>query len=437
MMSFYAKNNVNYVYVFLCILLGVLISGCTPLTKVWPDTSLPAYSALKTSSQPKSIFVFFDGTGNDPETPTNVWRLYELMENQKDPLTIGFYVEGVGANKGLAIREVLGLGMENRIKKGYSFITKNYKPGDKIYIFGFSRGALEARSLAGLIAYSGLPKISDEDVNHLEKIANKILERTKDKNDSDYEKKWEDWTPGDPPLLADEIRNKLGLEVQNAEVTFLGIWDTVPGSFFLNYNICKEKKNRKDGDRYKTDSYPAIRNIIHAVSIDEKRSKFQPILACPPINNTNATKINELWFPGAHADVGGGYKNPDPKKYPNVSSNDLPNISLNWMIGMLHESYRFKEGKPTYYLDKGEQVSLLPEKIDGLAHWSYGDFPGNLGSNCIDRKQQLEELNDPTLKKLKILNHPSYEERLKLGHAPIEKGREVEISKYPLACPKD
>jgi hypothetical protein len=107
------------------------------------------------------------------------------------------------------------------------------------------------------------------------------------------------------------------------------------------------------------------------------------------------------------------------------------------MIGMLHESYRFKEGKPTYYLDKGEQVSLLPEKVDGLAHWSYGDFPGNLRSNCIDRKQQLEELNDPTLKKLKILNHPSYEERLRLGHAPIEKGGEVDISRYPLACPKD
>jgi uncharacterized protein (DUF2235 family) len=314
MMSFYAKNNANHIYVFLCILLGVLISGCAPLTKVWPDTSSPAYSALKTSNQPKSIFVFLDGTGNDPEAPTNVWRLYELLENQNDPLTIGFYVAGVGANKGpTAIRQLLGIGMENRIKKGYSFITKNYKPGDKIYIFGFSRGALEARSLAGLIAYSGIPKVSGEDINHLEKIANKILEHTKDKNDSDYENKWGDWNPGDPPLLADEIKNKLGLEVQSAEVAFLGIWDTVPGSFFLNYNICKEKKNRKDGDRYKTDSYPAIRNIVHAVSIDEKRSKFQPILACPPINNTNATKINELWFPGAHADVGGGYKSPDPK----------------------------------------------------------------------------------------------------------------------------
>ena len=71
------------------------------------------------------------------------------------------------------------------------------------------------------------------------------------------------------------------------------------------------------GERYKTDSYPPIRHMAHAVSLDEKRSKFTPLLLCQAINPTY-TEINEVWFPGAHSDVGGGYQD----------SLELSNISL-------------------------------------------------------------------------------------------------------------
>ena len=248
------------------------------------------------------------------------------------------------------------------------------------------------------------------------------MELTKEKNDSDYVDKWNSWILGDPPLLAKEIKDSLNLETQAAEVTFLGIWDTVPGSFFKDYDTCKEKKDRNEGDRYKTDTYPAIREIAHAVSIDEKRSKFKPVLACTPIKTSKPTHVDEVWFPGAHADVGGGYENPKKSpdvKFPDVDSKDLPGISLNWMLALLNESYRFKAGVPTQ-----------PEKTDGLAHWSFGDFPGNFRSDCIDREQQFDA---ETLKN--VQKHKSYEDRVQFVHVPIEKDGEVESLKYPIACP--
>lgn len=407
-------NKLPQLLLVAVVILGALISGCTPFETIkWPEAS----TSLKATKQPKSIFVFLDGTANNPETATNVYRLFAIISTQNDPLTTGIYIEGVGATKGLAIEKILGLGMEDRVLKSYSFLAENYKPGDKIYIFGFSRGAFEARNLAGLLAYSGLPKVSGDDVNYLEKIGNKILELTKEKNDSDYVDKWNSWILGDPPLLAKEIKDSLNLETQAAEVTFLGIWDTVPGSFFKDYDTCKEKKNRNEGDRYKTDTYPAIREIAHAVSIDEKRSKFKPVLACTPIKTSKPTHVDEVWFPGAHADVGGGYEN--PKKFSDVDSKDLPGISLNWMLDLLGESYDFKADVPRQ-----------PEKTDGLAHWSFGDFPGNWRSDCIDREQQFDA---ETLKK--VQKHKSYEDRVKLVHVPIEKDGEVESSKYPIVCP--
>lgn len=401
------------------VILSAVISGCTPLTTKWPDTA----TSLHATNQPKSIFVFLDGTANNPKSATNVWRLFKIISSQNDPLTTGIYIEGVGATNGLAIQKMLGLGMEDRILKGYAFLAENYTLGDKIYIFGFSRGAFEARALAGLLAYSGLPKLSGDDKSHLKKIGNRILELTKNKNDCAYVGKWSTWASGDAPLLAQEIDESLGLKVQGVEVEFLGVWDTVPGSFWKDYDTCKEKPNRSDGDRYKTDTYPAIREIAHAVSIDEKRSKFKPVLVCPPIVNPNPTHVDEVWFPGAHSDVGGGYEN--PKEYPKLSSVDLPNISLNWMLGLLNDRYPFKKAV----------VPALPGKANGLAHWSVGDFPGNLRSVCIDREQQLEQLDPEAFKK--IQKDKSYNDRTEVVAVPIEKdGKIDETLGYPIVCPR-
>jgi uncharacterized protein (DUF2235 family) len=378
---------------FMSFTILALLSNCGTLSHANKDTYEPSIIIRPLAGDPnsqKSIFVFLDGTMNNTNSGTNVWRTYDLLAKNDDPQMTSIYIEGVGSLDNPLFGTALGRGMEERILRGYEFIAQNYKPGDDIYIFGFSRGAHEARALAGLLAYAGVPIISGGDRNHLITIGNKVLELTKDKSDKDYLGKWTSWKPGQSPLLAAEIKNELGLEMRTAEVKFLGVWDTVPGSSFKKYKDCKEKIGFwkrwfywlpviNKGERYKTDSYPAIHQIAHAVSLDEKRSKFAPLLLCPAIN-PKYTKLSEVWFPGAHADVGGGYDDSD----------ELPGISLNWMLRLLSESYKFNTTPPQ-----------VKESATGLAHWSVGDFPANMGSECLDRRPPQGAQFHPSFEKRK------------------------------------
>ncbi|MEE4607187.1 MAG: DUF2235 domain-containing protein [Desulfobacteraceae bacterium] len=358
----------------------------------------------------KSIFVFLDGTANDTASGTNVWRLYRLIHNAADPQVAAKYIQGVGTVENTEFHSswffglVFGQGMERRIKTGYDFLVKNYAPGDDIFIFGFSRGAHEARSLAGFLAYVGIPvrTAATEGFGHRE--WNQILEITKKKRDVDYASFWGGWVPGTPPPLADEAGRKLGEKFQPIQVTMLGVWDTVPGSSFKKFGTCKELPDGKGGDRYKLDSYPPIRLIAHAVAIDEKRNKYRPILLCPavhPLDESLKPKLIEKWFPGAHADVGGGYSDGD---------NALANISFNWMVDILAQNYVFPS-----------PPSKLPEDANGLAHWSVGDMKKIPGMRCEDRPVPTEEAKHESAK-------------LRKGRPPIRvKGRVINFA-YPISC---
>lgn len=360
------------------------------------STNLIASSEIQKN---KNIFVMLDGTDNTESSLTNVYKIFNQIPSDSNNIKI--YIPGIGTTNNLAIgklaSEALGKDMEDKILKGYTFINEHYNLGDKIYIFGFSRGAHEARSLAGLISYAGILSHSAQE-KYKARHENKILELVKSKSDSDYLEKWTHWTPDSPPMLESEIYNTLGLKVSQAQIEFLGLWDTVPGSSFKIYGECKEKEGRRAGDRYKSDSYPPIRNVFHAVAIDEKRSRFSPLLVCPAINPTY-TRVEEMWFPGAHSDVGGGY-----------NDSGLPNISLRWMLESLMEVYAF-QSKPE--LPEGDPL--------GLAHWSIGDVRGNTGSDCIDRSPGLSR-------------SPAEKARRDLSPARIMiSGKEVKLN-YPLLC---
>lgn len=403
--------------IFIYIVLIAFSTGCASHLPASDEKKseffIRSYQLTGNPNKHKSIFIFLDGTANDPKSETNVWRLYDSLSKASDPQATGIYIEGVGnRDEQPVLGMMLGKGMEERILKGYEFITQNYNPKDDIYIFGFSRGAHEARALAGFLAYAGVPIILDENRNHLSKIGNDIIELVKDKTDEDYLDKWTSWvTHQSPPLLADEIKDKLKLEMRAAEVTFLGIWDTVPGSSFKEYGDCKEnigivKKYfywlplLSKGERYKSDSYPAIHQIAHAVSLDEKRSKFAPLLICPAIKS-EYTKLNEVWFPGAHADVGGGYSD----------SNDLAGISYNWMIDLLAKNYKFSS------------TPKANGSVKGLAHWSIGDSPANFGSSCEDR-------TPPQGAQI----HASFNERREFSPMPIRIEGVIQSLPYPKNC---
>jgi hypothetical protein len=144
--------------------------------------------------------------------------------------------------------------------------------------------------------------------------------------------------------------------------------------------------------------------IAHAVAIDEKRNKYRPILLCPavhPLDESLKPKLIEKWFPGAHADVGGGYSDGD---------NALANISFNWMVDILAQNYVFPS-----------PPSKLPEDANGLAHWSVGDMKKIPGMRCEDRPVPTEEAKHESAK-------------LRKGRPPIRvKGRVINFA-YPISC---
>lgn len=396
---------------------ALFLIGCaTPKHEDFPEN----FQVVNTS-KPKNIFVFMDGTSNNSRVPTNIYRLFEEIKKNKDNQTVARYIEGVG-NAENPLDSTLGIagafGMEDRILQGYEFITEHYQPksetyqGDRIYIFGFSRGAHTARSLAGLISYAGIPKVSDAEIkeNVLIDIGNDILELTKDRLDSGHADDWKNWQPEAKPILTELIRNneiigEKGRELQSAEVEFLGVWDTVPGSLFKDrifgtYDdlVCKESIGGIKstwgvkhiahllgityGERYKIDSYPAIKHIAHAVSKDEKRSMFMPLPLCSKaitpssVFDEKNTELIEVAFPGAHADVGGGYED---------KNNQLPDISLNWMLGLLSNYYTLSSETQNHINATNTDLKGLEHLSKGLAHLSIADPDGNTFSSCLDR----------------------------------------------------
>src|SRR5258706_3396704 len=109
----------------------------------------------------KRLALFFDGTWNRPEDNTNVWRLALMLADKGEDGVPQekFYDEGVGTH--LVDRftgGAFGYGLSENVRGGYRWLMEHYNPGDEIFLFGFSRGAFTARSLAGVIARCGLLK---------------------------------------------------------------------------------------------------------------------------------------------------------------------------------------------------------------------------------------------------------------------------------------
>lgn len=379
--------------------LGILLGGC--LTA--PEKETITLSKGVPDEVPKHLFIFLDGTRNDQKSRTNVWELHSLIQKtatSAEPTEI-IYIEGVGSAENPVLGMALGFGMESRILRAYQFLMERYRPNDQVYIFGFSRGAHQARALAGMLAYSGLPIDARTKLTDSLRTANKILEVTKEKNDVDYASHWSNSATQKIPPLVKEIAQRLELKIGYAPVAFLGLWDTVPGSSFKEYSSCKELLDSRSGDRYKTDSYPNIKRIAHAVSVDEKRSMFSPLFVCSPID-PKFTTVTEVWFPGAHADIGGGYED----------SNELAKISFRWMVEQLAPIYPIRS-------------EIFPENGNPLAlsHWSVGDFPANFRSSCVDRTPPAN-----------AIFHSSVKERRESGLVSIRINGKEEKKAYPVAC---
>lgn len=245
----------------------------------------------------KRIIFCADGTWDKVKNDTNVRRLRRAIAKTPDQLVS--YDDGVGA-WGTLWRRLLGGafgdGLFQKIKHGYKEIAGHYKPRDDIFIFGFSRGAYTARSLAGMIAICGLPAADFDD--HLVNTAfTAYRERDEIRRAA---------------ILATLEKYKLF----DAKIKMVGVWDTVGalGIPALWGGVDPQLYGFLD-----TTLHPDVLNAYQALAIDEQRREFPPTLWQPP---SPGQVLEQVWFCGAHCDVGGGYDPPG-----------LSDITLSWMMG--------------------------------------------------------------------------------------------------------
>jgi uncharacterized protein (DUF2235 family) len=271
--------------------------------------------------QVKRLAVFLDGTWNAVDNNTNVWRMKALCaKTGTDGLPQLVYYE-IGVNGVLG--GTLGKGLDENIRLAYEWLVENYDDGDEIFIFGFSRGAYTARSLAGLIAKLGILK-------HGSPIGvSQLYERYK----RSYEQTiWElneqqDAGTLDATNATLEVRLMLKYS-QRVNIKVVAVWDTVGALGIPAFSI--EGVSRTTFGFLQTGLRIHIENGYHALAIDEHRPDFAPTLWDVRHSNDpteahadprSITSVEQRWFVGAHANVGGGY-----------DSDLLAQIPLRWIM---------------------------------------------------------------------------------------------------------
>jgi uncharacterized protein (DUF2235 family) len=283
----------------------------------------------------KRIVLLSDGTGNSAAKlfRTNVWRLYHALALSNGE-QVAMYDDGVGTSRfrPLAILGgALGWGLKRNILDLYIFLCRNYQPNDRIYLFGFSRGAFTVRVLAKFILSQGLVSnfYSDDDLRAQARRRYRAFR--KNKKTRFGLATLGRWIRDAWFRLADYLlsRSYDDTVIPIDEIEFVGVWDTVDA-----YGIpISELKNGID--RYiwpleLDDKYLAgVKKACHAIGLDDKRRTFHPLLwdeseadtAVPLANNTNSETLTQVFFAGVHSNIGGGY--PD---------DGLSHVSLNWMM---------------------------------------------------------------------------------------------------------
>jgi uncharacterized protein (DUF2235 family) len=270
---------------------------------------------------PKRIIVCCDGTWNEPDqkdrgtiSPTNVFKFYHALKgiSEDGKEQKAYYDQGVGTGAWRFFCGATGAGLSKNVRQAYSFIARTYDPGDEIYLLGFSRGAYTARRVGGMIWNCGILK-KEFAIKHLDDAHE--LFHSRDKTDHPDEK------------AAQTFREKYAYSKDNfRQIKFIGVWDTV-GSLGIPLPGLMTWVNQifHKNTFHSNTLNPGVENAFHAMAADEKRVLFKPVLwkrgTSPIVSVSGQQNIEQVWFPGVHSNVGGGYQD-----------NGLSDIVLEWMI---------------------------------------------------------------------------------------------------------
>jgi uncharacterized protein (DUF2235 family) len=278
---------------------------------------------------PKNILICCDGTGNEiADNHSNVLKLYRVL--QKSAQQLVYYDPGVGTvgarNEWERIKQqteqvaglALGYGLDKNVLDAYRFLVSNYKTNDRIFMFGFSRGAYTVRVLAGFLNTIGLMSPQQIHLSDYALVAYKQI------------------TEGEgfaSVRLFEQV-----LRPKRPPIRFLGLWDTVS-------SVIVPRRDRFYVPSLRQLAYtarnPSVESVRHALAIDERRRMFRPYLwtESEPYwggpfepKEPTAQDVKQVWFAGVHSDVGGGY--------PEAESG-LSKLALKWMIDESPDELKF------------------------------------------------------------------------------------------------
>jgi uncharacterized protein (DUF2235 family) len=271
-------------------------------------------------TSPRQLIVCCDGTSNHLtgwENDTNVTKLCGLLDPDGRGQRL-FYDPGVGNPGQLpsttwidALRRrgqrlsglALGQGIFENIGEGYSFLMQNFQAGDQIWIFGFSRGAFTARSIAGLVMQFGLLRPESQAL-----LPTLLHTYFSDRRESKRYK-----------AVSAQVGQLFAGQSRRVPVWFVGVWDTVAsvGLPLLGQQTITARPSIV-GKR--------VHHVRQALALDEHRSAFEPrpyIIEPGHDYAADGQSLRQLWFAGSHCDVGGGY---------GLAQSGAANEALLWML---------------------------------------------------------------------------------------------------------
>jgi len=288
------------------------------------------YSERLSQDSARNIVFFMDGTGNDLNSATNVSRLHALAKNQNRRDLVSYYTSGVGADSSFAIGLATGFGIGRDVRNSYRFLAENYRgTKDIVHLYGYSRGAYAARIFAGFIYSAGLVDITqlpDGDggfrpstPTERDALTAKLYAAYKGKHNLHERRE-----------RVEAVRHAHGLsriaEPDEFAFAVVGLWETVEALGLPD----RQEDFDIPNSRYE-DQVCNMERVFHAVALDDNRATmYTPILMSLPRlwqtcsgagRQRGGAHVKEVWFAGAHSDVGGGY-----------GRGYLGGVSLNWML---------------------------------------------------------------------------------------------------------
>lgn len=257
---------------------------------------------LRRNREPQIHVVIMDGTMSSlaQGMETNAGRAYRLIHDIAPSVSL-YYEAGVQLTHWKNAPDVMmGRGINRQIRRAYGFLASRYRPGDKIFLMGYSRGAYAVRSLAGVIDRVGLLQASH------------ATERNVQMAYRHYQ-----IAPGS--AASQDFTEAFCHE--NVEIDMIGVWDTVKALGIrlpVLWRWSEERHKFHDHTLGKT-----VKNGFHALAKDETRLAYKPVLW--DSDNGWTGHVEQVWFKGTHADVGGHLDGFEPAR-------PLANIPLVWML---------------------------------------------------------------------------------------------------------